>query len=360
MPVNMLAIGHVKLFLIMFLLPSINSTCENVTMQLQSNPARFGQMVNLSCSMSTNESTCNTLFPQWYGGKEYGVLCQNEICRDQSKYNAIKEAPCSYTLMILKFSEYDVDCEYACMYGINFCRRNITSDSNNFQYLPATTEILTNLTWNFNVISMNITFTKIFPLPTCNMTYGKENISYLREDFKKTSSIFNEVFITMKHELENCDYGALNVYCSIGDNVVLEKHTEHGHCFTDMIGGWKTEYIIIIFVFVIIIICILIVCCLKVDECKIIMAMIFHFRRHEKTGIKEKTNVHVYKQNRSGGQKGNRFKTMGINFQNINGPDAEIYRSGSGSTISIISSSRSSLNSTISLNDISLNNNTLQ
>lgn len=308
MPVNMLAIGHVKLFLIMFLLPSINSTCENVTMQLQSNPARFGQMVNLSCSMSTNESTCNTLFPQWYGGKEYGVLCQNEICRDQSKYNAIKEAPCSYTLMILKFSEYDVDCEYACMYGINFCRRNITSDSNNFQYLPATTEILTNLTWNFNVISMNITFTKIFPLPTCNMTYGKENISYLREDFKKTSSIFNEVFITMKHELENCDYGALNVYCSIGDNVVLEKHTEHGHCFTD-------------------------------DKCKKIMVMIFPFRRHVKTD--------------------NRFKTMGINSQNINGPDAEIYRPGSSSDISIISSSISSLNSTISPNDISLNNNTL-
>lgn len=105
----------------------------NVDWQIQS-PVSFGKVAHLNCKISDPNFNCSRQLRQWLGGEHYGSLCYENKCNaSEKKYNIVQtENMCVYTLMIERFSEHDVNCEYTCSYGIWRKRKHLTLDEMKF------------------------------------------------------------------------------------------------------------------------------------------------------------------------------------------------------------------------------------
>lgn len=95
-------------------------------------PVVFGDVAYLQCQISDASFDCTKSLRQWYGGPDYSSICYDSTCAASNKYEVMKQPRCQYTLIIYNFSERDGNCEYTCLYGISFMRRNLTLDEKKF------------------------------------------------------------------------------------------------------------------------------------------------------------------------------------------------------------------------------------
>ncbi|CAC5417061.1 unnamed protein product [Mytilus coruscus] len=105
----------------------------NVTWNMKTNPAIIGNNVILECVISGEEQSCDEYPRQWYGGVNYGLLCEDGMCRYNKKYKELNISSCIYRLMIHNFTEQDLNQNYTCSYGIFKERKGLTLKDGPFQ-----------------------------------------------------------------------------------------------------------------------------------------------------------------------------------------------------------------------------------
>lgn len=105
----------------------------NVTWNMKTKPAIIGNDVILECVISGEDQSCDKYPRQWYGGANYGLLCEDKMCRNNKKYKEVTISSCEHHLVIDNFTEQDLNQNYTCSYGIVNDRKGLALKDGPFE-----------------------------------------------------------------------------------------------------------------------------------------------------------------------------------------------------------------------------------
>ncbi|XP_071162759.1 uncharacterized protein [Mytilus edulis] len=211
-------------------------------------PAVFGNITYLECNISDAAVDCLKKTRQWFGGPEHRSLCYNNNCTVSNKYEVMKQSSCLYTLMIHNFSEFDVNCDYTCTYGVSRMRQNLTLDGKRFIYEPHDTDIIEKSIVKDKTLDWRINITKVFPKPSCGADLNGENITdHLKISDTKPGFYFASD-LRINIPLSSC--GKLDVYCHLGDYKVNITSKNFEKCKGGKSSGNENDVVLIVSIIV--------------------------------------------------------------------------------------------------------------
>lgn len=104
-------------------------------LELLTKPVVFKEKVQLACTANDTEIPLDTPHSRsWSGGPFNALLCMNGISANRLKYKEILGKDKSqYILEINSFTEFDVDCEYKCVFGVDITRKTLTLNEEDYE-----------------------------------------------------------------------------------------------------------------------------------------------------------------------------------------------------------------------------------
>lgn len=229
--------------------------------EMKTNPAHFGQNVELLCHEKYNRSIDgiqDTPQKQWFGGVNYSLLCTDSVSSNDKKFVCKYGRTDDYDFSVLtikNFSTRDVNIPYKCLFGFSSSDLILELSETKFEYQPIESLPTPVTVHSCTNIDLKFRFAKVFPEPICNGKYGLKNIT---NEIQVDSMIFEKLYrsdirMTLNNvvDIEGNSIQLLSIKCIIGGH----EHTlvsQHISCRDKDIDNVHTTGFIAIAVFIVI------------------------------------------------------------------------------------------------------------
>lgn len=144
----------------------------------------FGENATLKCI--DLGSVC-THTRKWIGGKGYNLLALDNTSTNPFKYEINSDRKdYSFNLIIQKFNDDDVNCDYTCACGFQQYTKRLELTELNFVY-PPNMNITDSSYQTDETLKLRITINKVFPLPQCSIIHSLKNNHVMEENLTLTT-----------------------------------------------------------------------------------------------------------------------------------------------------------------------------
>lgn len=182
----------------------------------------YNRDVKLVCSV---HNSCDDCELSWYRGDfPQKLLSIGTASSKDTKYTATKGGT---VLIIHNFDTEDINIPYTCYHGFAFYRKNLTMTDND-EYRPSNVTLYSSYSvFNNTKLMVNVSFTKVHPVPNCTAVVNGVDISYRISTTTEQNGILYRVSIRLQHVIgsQHCN-GTFHMYCYVGThyiNVFEEK-----------------------------------------------------------------------------------------------------------------------------------------
>ncbi|XP_052074625.1 uncharacterized protein LOC127712279 isoform X2 [Mytilus californianus] len=190
----------------------------NVTWNMKTNPAIIGNNVILECVIFGEEHSCDEYPRQWYGGVNYGLLCEDGMCRNNKKYKELNISSCIYRLVIHNFTEQDLNQNYTCSYGIFNERKGLTLKDGPFELQPSNESVHKTIQISDDSISVHLEMSKVYPMPSCTFSYEDANTTeYVKKSVETVGSFFK---VNFNYTITDKCEGKIMISCTTGSHLM--------------------------------------------------------------------------------------------------------------------------------------------
>lgn len=164
-------------------------TCQNVSdpvikIYTEQDRIELGGQLKISCQATRIKGIPEGI-RKWYNGTISGttsvLLCQNGTSFYPDKYHEERLSDVKYQLTIKNITDADINCKYACHFGIPGVEKTVSS--NDFYFNTPTAEMIqTEYMKTENNYSITVTFHKVYPVPSCTVKLKSQfkNFTYIR------------------------------------------------------------------------------------------------------------------------------------------------------------------------------------
>ncbi|XP_071148038.1 uncharacterized protein [Mytilus edulis] len=205
--------------LLYWLLFNLSIARGNVEWTLSEHTVVFGNDIHLICKLPNDTSCCSEYNRKWTAGVENKLIVMNGISQNKTKYEEELDKRNRISKLTIKsLAETDIDIPYECAYAFLKHTARLQLSDIEYEFHP-TEKLPVEPKVEMFKIKVNITLSKVYPIPVCFGNIDKKNLtSYVHVTATK-SGIFYRSDISMNYtsSKEDCR-GLLLITCIIGNS----------------------------------------------------------------------------------------------------------------------------------------------
>lgn len=232
-------------------------TLASVIWKVQTIPIMIGEDVVIKCIVS--EDTClKNHTKQWTGGPGYKLIGINGYTTNNSKYEMkVHQSSLSFELTVKSFSTSDSNNEYTCLCGKAHYTDMLMLNTSGQMYIPLNDDIIDNSYVENQIIHINVTIMKVYPVPTCVLIYNdqtkplrasenaEEHDLFYKIEYEDLTSVYEQCEITW---LLNCTLGKMGFHTDDqqSDTCKLVHATDVKLIYLNVLFGIPVIFVVII------------------------------------------------------------------------------------------------------------------
>ncbi|VDI32944.1 Hypothetical predicted protein [Mytilus galloprovincialis] len=212
----------------------------NIEWYLKEIPAVFGNDIHLVCKLPNDTTCCRKYNRKW--NVDYTLAVMNGLSLNETKFSEeLNEVDRLSILTIKSFNEGDINKLYECVYGFWEYISDLKLNNTIFEYHPKI-QLPVEPTINGNNVSVNVVFSKVYPLPVCTAMMGTKNMSsYLNVTNKRIQLLYqSNITLAYAQSEEECK-GFLKVICRVGTKELKVVDTKKTCDFHEVFTGDHIE-----------------------------------------------------------------------------------------------------------------------